>query len=211
MIGKIIAGVLVLSLLLVPGLLPATDQKRDLQIGSKFTYVQTMGDQTMESVRTIQKSERINGHWCWKVEAISQDTVSYTWSDKDTLGIWKISQEIYGIAMASTWGPEPANEILPIGDRSYDTKMSVEIGGKPIGEMIVAYKITDKGTETVVVPAGRFEANHLVIEQTTTIEGDQPTTVTTEIWYSAKVGNMVKETQDLMGTMITTELKSYKL
>ena len=206
---KAIVGIFVLSLLLVPSLLPATSQEPDWRIGSKFTYVQTGGNQSVETTRTVQKSELVNNHWCWKVEVKAQDAVSYTWYDKDTLGVWKISQEIYGIAIVSTFSPQPANKILPIGDRSYDTKMKMEMMGQPI-EANVAYKITNKGSETVTVPAGRFTAYHLVIEQTTTMQGQEMTT-TMEVWYSTKVSNTVKETQELMGSIITMELKSYKL
>jgi hypothetical protein len=208
-------GILALSLLLgsilVPGLLQAAEQKPEWRIGSEFTYVQTWGNQTSEFTQKVTGSEKIGDNSCWKVEVKAGNTSSYAWYDKNTLGVWKISQESLGIVIVCTWSPQPANKILPIDNRSYDTKMKFELGGQPIGEMNVTYEITNKCLETVTVPAGTFEAYHLVIEQTTDSGGGQPSTTTLEAWYSTKPSNIVRETQELMGITITTELKSFKL
>jgi hypothetical protein len=203
-------GALVLSLLLIPSVISATDQELRWRIGSEFTYVNIIEDQETESIMTVQKPEDVEGHLCWKVEVSYQDDIAYTWYDKDSMGVWKTSSKFMGMAMDSIWGPQPGNKILPIGDRSYDTKVKVEIGGEQIGEYVVHFEIVNRGLEEITVPAGTFSAYHLVIEQTADVEG-QPTTSIMEFWYSTEVSNMVKSIVEVMGSIATTALKSYVL
>lgn len=207
---KTITGIFIF-LLVVPALFSATAQKPAWHVGSEFVYVQTMDGQLVEATMIVKKSELVDDHWCWRMEVGTEEGASCTWYDKDTYGIWKFSQKMYGVSIDSVFDPQPTNMILPIGDRSYDTNMKIEMNGQSLGDVPLSIEIIHKGQEEVSVPAGTFIAHHIVISQTASVEGAQPTTAVTEIWYSSEVGNTVKEIQDLMGKTLITELKSYKL
>jgi hypothetical protein len=206
---KVIAGALILSMILVPTILQAADY--EWRIGTEFTYVRRVGDQTSEYTMRVVKSEHVDDNLCWKVEVRAQDEVAYYWYDKDSMGVWKSSQELFGTETVSTWSPSPANMILPIGDRRYETKMEIKMGKRSIGETTVSYEIRDKGEETVTVPAGTFSAHHLVIVATTYLNGAPMDSSTRDVWFCPEIGNLVRERQDFMGELITAELKSYKI
>ena len=143
------------------------------------------------------------------------------------------------IKASMVYAPKPGEQMLPIGDREYETEILTAIGLGPMEgmggmEMSVntGFVIQNMGRETIKVPAGTFDTYHVRITseteattmdfmgQSMPIPGQ---TTTKDVWFSYDVRNIVRMEsasqgmEGLMGGMsgqqATTvmELASYSL